>query len=148
MPERSVRSILHRCRFGPDRIGIRPDETVRGAVEHMAKNGCGSVLVMEGQSLLGIFTERDLLVRVVAAGLEPARTPVREVMTADSETIGAEEPVGQAVRRMDEGDLRHLVAVDGGRVLGVLSTRDIPALAQGRMAEEIDERHRQAERIW
>ncbi len=148
MPERSVRSILHRCRFGPDRIGLRPDETVRGAVEHMAENGCGSVLVMEGQSLLGIFTERDLLVRVVAAGLDPARTPVREVMTTDPGTIGAEEPVEEAIRRMNEGSVRHLPVIDGDRVLGVLSTRDIPALAMGRMAEELDQRHRTAERAW
>ena len=148
MPERSVRSILHRRRYGPDLVGVSPNETVFGAARHMAENCCASVPVLEGGRLLGIFTERDLLARVVAAGLEPARTPVREVMTADPETIGAEEPVGQAVRRMDEGGLRHLVVVDGGRVLGVLSTRDIPALAQGRMAKEIDQRHRQAERIW
>ena len=147
MPERPVRSILHRHRFGPDLVGVRPDETVLGAARHMAENCCASVPVMEDGRLLGIFTERDLLVRVVAAGLEPARTPVREVMTADPETIGAEEHLGPAVRRMDEGGSRHLVVVDGGRMLGVLSTRDIPALAQGRMAEEIDGRHRQAERI-
>jgi CBS domain-containing protein len=103
---------------------------------------------MEGERLLGIFSVRDLLVRVVAVGLEPARTPVREVMTANPETIGADELVDQAIRRMDEGRCRHLTVVDGGRVLGVLSTRDIPALAQGRMAKEIDGRHPQAERIW
>jgi CBS domain-containing protein len=148
VPERHVRSILHRRRFGPGLVGVRPDETALGAARHMAENCCGSVPVMEGGRLLGLLTERDLLVRVVAAGLEPARTPVREVMTADPETIGAEEPVDQAVRRMDEGGLRHLVVVDRGRVLGVLSDRDIPALARGRMAEEIDGRHRQAERTW
>jgi CBS domain-containing protein len=142
MPERCVRSILHRHRFGPDLVSIRPDETVFGAVKYMAENCCGSVPVMQGERLLGIFTERDLLVRVIAAGLDPARTPVREVMTTDLETIGAEELVAQAIRRMDEDGLRHLVVVDVGRVLGVLSTRDIPALAQGRMAKEIDGRHR------
>ena len=148
VPERYVRSILHRRRSAPDLIGAYPDETVLDAARHMAENCCGSVPVMEGGRLLGLLTERDLLARVAAAGLEPARTPVREVMTADPETIGAEEPVGQAIRRMDEGGLRHLVVVDRGRVLGVLSDRDIPALARGRMAEEIDGRHRQAERTW
>ena len=148
MPERHVRSILHRRRSAPDLISAGPDETVLGAARHMAENCCGSVLVMEGGRLLGIFTERDLLVRVVVAGLDPARTPVRAVMTADPETIGDDELVDQAIRRMDEGGFRHLVVVDGGRVLGVLSTRDIPALARGRMAEEIDGRHRLAERIW
>ena len=69
-------------------------------------------------------------------------------MTADPETIGAEEPVEDAVRRMDAGAFRHLVVVDGGRVLGVVSTRDIPALTTGRMAKELDQRHRLAERVW
>jgi CBS domain-containing protein len=148
MPERSVRSILHRRRFGSDLLRVRPDETVRDAARRMAENGCGSVLVVADERLLGLFAERDLLVRVVAAGLDPARTPMREVMTTDPETIGAEEPVGEAIRRMERGSFRHLVVVDGGRVLGVVSTRDIPALAMGGMAEELDRRHRVAERVW
>ena len=148
MPERPVRSILHRRRSGPDLVSARPDETVRDAAERMAEQGCGSILVVEDERLLGIFTERDLLVRVAAAGLELTTTRLRDVMTADPETIGAEEPVREAVRRMDEGALRHLVVVSGGRVLGVVSTRDIPALTMGRMAKELDKRHRLAERVW
>jgi CBS domain-containing protein len=127
---------------------VAPTTTIADAATMMSTSQVGSALVLDGERLLGIFTERDLLVRIVAAGLDPARTSVCEVMTTDPETIDAEELVDQAIRRMDEDDLRHLVVVDGGRVLGVLSTRDIPALAQGRMAKEIDERHRQAERIW
>jgi CBS domain-containing protein len=114
----------------------------------MAENCCGSVLVMQGERLLGIFTERDLLVRVVAADLDPMATRLDEVMTKDVETIGAEEPVREAIRRMDEGCFRHLPVVLGGRVLGVLSSRDIPVLELGRMAEELERRHRLAERIW
>ncbi len=148
MPERPVRSILHRRRSGPDLVSARPDETVRDAAKRMAEQRCGSILVVEDERLLGIFTERDLLVRVAAAGLDPATTTLREVMTADPETIGAEEPVEDAVRRMDAGGFRHLVVGGGGRVLGVVSTRDIPALTMGRMAEELDRRHRLAERVW
>jgi CBS domain-containing protein len=148
MPERPVRSILHRRRSGPDLVSARPDETVRDAAERMAEQGCGSILIIEDERLLGIFTERDLLVRVAAAGLELTTTKLRDVMTADPETIGAEEPVEEAVRRMDEGAFRHLVVVSGGRVLGVVSTRDIPALTMGRMAKELDKRHRLAERVW
>jgi CBS domain-containing protein len=148
MPERPVRSILHRRRSGPDLVSARPDETVRDAAERMAEQGCGSILIIEDERLLGIFTERDLLVRVAAAGLELTTTRLRDVMTADPETIGAEEPVEEAVRRMDEGAFRHLVVVSGGRVLGVVSTRDIPALTMGRMAKELDKRHRLAERVW
>jgi CBS domain-containing protein len=148
MPGRPVRAILHRRRSGPDLVSARPDETVCDAAKRMAEQGCASILVIEDERLLGIFTERDLLVRVAAAGLDLATTKLRDVMTADPETIGAEEPVEDAVRRMDAGAFRHLVVVDGGRVLGVVSTRDIPALTTGRMAKELDQRHRLAERAW
>jgi CBS domain-containing protein len=148
MPERSVRSILHRHRFGPDFVSVRPDETVCGAVKRMAENCCGSVLVMEDDRMLGIFTERDLLARVVAAGRNPAEARMREVMTRDVQTIEAGEPVEEAIRRMDEGGFHHLPVVEEERVLGVVSIRDIPILELGRMAEELHERHRLAERIW
>ena len=148
MPERRVRSILRRRRFCPDLVSIRPDETVCAAAKRMAENRCGSVLVMEDDRMLGIFTERDLLVRVVAKGQDPSKTKVREVMTADPETIEAEEPLATAIRRMDEGAFRHLPVVEGERVLGVISTRDIPVLEFGHMAAELDERHRLAERLW
>jgi CBS domain-containing protein len=148
MPERSVRSILRRRRLGPAIVAARPDETVREAAVRMAQNCRASVLVVEDDRVLGLFTERDVLVRVVGAGRDPAATRLREVMTADPETIGADEPVAEAVRRMDEGGVRHLPVVDGGQVLGVLSTRDIPVLELGRLAEELHERHRLAERAW
>ena len=148
MPERSVRSILRRRRLGPEIVTAHSDETVREAAVRMAQNCRASILVVEDDRVLGIFTERDVLVRVVGAGRDPARTRLREVMTTDLETIGADEPVAEAVRRMDEGSIRHLPVVEGSRVLGVLSSRDIPILTLGRMAEELHERHRLAERAW
>ena len=148
MPGRSVRSIIRRRRLGPKLISAHPDETAREAAKRMAENCCGSVLVMEDDRMLGIFTERDLLARVVAAGRNPAQAKVREVMTTDVQAIEAAEPVEEAIRRMDEGGFRHLPVVEGGRVLGIVSARDIPILELGRMAEELHERHRLAERIW
>ena len=149
MPERSVRSILRRRRLAGRLVSTKPDATVCEAAKRMAENCCGSVLVMEDdERTVGIFTERDLLTRVVAKGLDPSRTRVREVMTADLETIDADAPVSAAIRRMDEGCFRHLPVVEGGRILGVISARDIPVLDMGRMAAELDERHRLAERIW
>jgi CBS domain-containing protein len=145
MPTRPIREMLER-----DRRVVRaaPEDTVHAAAQLMAENGCGSILVMEGERLLGIFTERDLLVRVVAAGLESARTKIRDIMSTDLETIRAEEPVAEAVRRMDEGGFRHLPVLDGDHVLGVVSARDIPVLVIGKMADELDRRHRLTERAW
>ena len=139
MRERPVRSILRRRRLGPALVTAGPEETVCAAAKRMAENSCGSILVMDEGRMAGIFTERDVMVRVVAAGRDPAKTKLREVMTADPDTIGADEPVTTAVRRMDEGAYRHLPVVEGGEVVGVLSIRDIPVLELGRMAEELDE---------
>jgi CBS domain-containing protein len=115
----------------------------------MTEHNCGSVLVLGADGgLVGIFTERDLLVRVVAPGRDPAADAVSDVMTREPETIGVEASVREAVRRMDEGAFRHLPVVERGRVVGVLSARDIPVLEFGRMADELDSRHRLAERLW
>jgi CBS domain-containing protein len=148
MRKRPVRSILRRRRLGPELVAARADETVCDAAKRMAENKCGSILIMDRERLLGIFTERDLLVRVVATGRNPAETRLDEVMTTDIETIDGDESIEEAIRRMDEGAFRHLPVVDSERVLGVLSVRDIPILELGSMARELDERHRLAERIW
>src|SRR3712207_4518174 len=145
---RPVRSILRAPRLGPKLVSARPDETTREAARRMAENCCGGLLVMEDGRALGLFSERDLLARVVAEGRDPDRTPVREVMTTDLQTIDADEPVSSAIRRMDEGGFRHLLVVEGDHVLGLLSTRDIPVLELGRMAGELHERHRLAARAW
>jgi CBS domain-containing protein len=140
MPERPVRSVLGRRRLGPALVAAGPDETAREAARRMAETCRGNLLVVEDGRALGLFTERDLLERVVAAGRDPAGTRLREVMRADFETIDAEAPVAEAVRRMDEGGLRHLPVVEDGRVVGVLSNRDIPVLELGHAAEKLHER--------
>ena len=139
MPNRPVRAILGRRRLGPALVGAAPDETARDAARRMAETCRGNLLVVEDGRVLGLFTERDLLERVVAAGRDPAGTRLREVMTAEPATIEADAPVWQAILRMDEDGPRHLVVVEGERVLGVLSNRDIPVLELGHAAEKLHE---------
>ena len=104
---------------------------------------------MRGDELLGIFTERDLLDRVAAAGKDLGGTRLAEVMTKDPDTIGADAPVEEAIRKMDEFGYRYLPVVDGdGKVIGVLSTRHLPFGEVLNMRWELDERHRLAERTW
>ena len=124
------------------------DETVRAVVVRMAEACCSSILLCEGEELRGIFTERDLLTRVVAAGLDPATTPVGRVMTRDPDRIEATTPVIEAIRRMDEFCYRHLPVVERGRVLGVVSWRDLPYEDRAVMQPELDQRHALAERMW
>lgn len=135
---------------------IKRDEPLQGHAEHtvfdaavrMAEACCSSILICDGDRLCGIFTERDLLVRVVAAGLEPAKTRVGQVMTLDPDTIDASEPVNEAIRRMDEFNYRHLPVMDGGRVIGVVAWRDLPNEDRAVMQPELDQRHTLAERMW
>ena len=145
MPTRPIREMLER-----DRRVVRagPESTVHAAARLMAENGCGSILVMEGERLLGIFTERDLLTRVAAAEKSLERTHLREVMTPNPDTVRADEPVKEAIRKMDEFSYRYLPVLEDGRVIGVLSTRHLPFGAVLAMQWELDERHAVAERLW
>jgi CBS domain-containing protein len=144
MSNRPVRECLKRGEV----LSGKCDETVVSAAKRMAEACSSSILICEQDRLLGIFTERDLLVRVVAAGLEPETTPLGEVMTRDPETIEASAPVIQAIRLMDEGNFRHLPVVATDGVLGVVSWRDLPFEEHIEVEPELDQRHRLAERIW
>src|SRR5690348_3418523 len=105
MPNRPVRAILGRRRLGPVLVAAGPDETAREAARRMAETCRGNLLVVEDGRALGLFTERDLLERVVAAGRDPARTHLREVMTVNPGTIEADAPVWAAILRMKEDGL-------------------------------------------
>ncbi|HET6469491.1 MAG TPA: CBS domain-containing protein [Geminicoccaceae bacterium] len=144
MAERPVREIMRR-----DEIVTAPArETVRTAARAMAAHRCGSVLVVDDDQLVGIFTERDAISRVLAAGRDPDRTPLGEVMTAEPDTIDAAAPVKEAIRRMDEFGYRHLPVMERGRLAGVISSRDLPCMDLVVMEPELEARHALAERIW
>jgi CBS domain-containing protein len=102
------------------------DDTVLAAVECMEKHRVGAVVVAVEGKLHGIFTERDLMRRVVLAGRDPKTTKVREVMTADPAVAFRETSPGDALRTMVEKHFRHLPVVDHERnVLGILSIRNL-----------------------
>lgn len=143
MPRRPVRSFLARDTV----LKAEPEKSVRDAAIGMAANHCGSVLVARGDALLGIFTERDLLARVVAAGRD-LDTQLLEVMTANPDTIAADAPVGDAIRQMSEGGYRHLPVIEDDRVVGVLSIRDLPFAEIAVVEKEMDDRQSLTERIW
>ncbi len=121
MAERTVFQSISRTHL----ISLAPQASVRDAACVMTRANCGSVLVMElPDVLVGILTERDLMTRVLARGLDPDRTPVREVMTPNPICVPPETPVSDAVVLMLERGLRHLPLVAGTKVVGVFSVRD------------------------
>jgi CBS domain-containing protein len=99
--------------------------TVSEAVQEMNRRKIGSVLVMEGGVLVGIFTERDVLMRVVAADRDPKTTPVAHVMTRSPVTIHSSMTIEEVMDLHSGKHFRHLPVVENGRVIGMISVRDI-----------------------
>jgi CBS domain-containing protein len=120
MFDQPVRSVMERRRI----VKAPPEASVTSAAKLMLENSVGAVLVMKRNTLIGIFTERDIAFRVVARGLDPSTTRLAGVMTPAPETIEPDKPLGSALLRMYEGRFRHLPVVHDGKVLGVVSARN------------------------
>lgn len=106
-------------------FSVGPNTSVAECVRKMTSEKLGALIVMEGEKLTGIFTERDALNKVLAAGLDPARTRVSEVMTRDPYCILPTTTVGEAMALVTERRFRHLPIVDGGKVVAVISSGDL-----------------------
>jgi CBS domain-containing protein len=106
-------------------LRVEPTQTAADAVALMRRERVGCVLVCQGDQLLGILTERDLMRRVLANG-KPLTVAVADCMTPNPVVVRRKETIGAAVRRMEEGGYRHLPVVDeAGKVAGILSVKRI-----------------------
>jgi CBS domain-containing protein len=114
-----IRSIMERRKL----VTAPPATSVRQAAEMMARKQVGAVLVVDGGRLVGIFSERDVVFRVVARGLDPAATPLAQVMTPDPKTIKPNNTFGHAMTLMHENGFRHLPVVEDGKPIGIVSAR-------------------------
>jgi CBS domain-containing protein len=126
-----------------------PKETVRQVSSQMDQNGVGAVLVVEGSGdtaeLRGLFSERDLLHRVVVAGLDPETTPIESVMTKEPITVGPETHIRKCAELIRERGFRHLPVVHDGRPIGILSARDFQQYIVAGLESFIDQaRYREA----
>ena len=104
---------------------VGPDAPVAVCVRTMTAERIGALLVMDGERLLGIFTERDALNKVLAAGLDPVKTKISEVMTKDPYCIPPTTTVGAAMELVTQRRFRHLPIVEDGKVLAVISSGDL-----------------------
>jgi CBS domain-containing protein len=98
--------------------------TVAEAARLMKQRNVGAMMVVEGGKLVGVFTERDALFRVLAAGLDGAATPLSAVMTANPSTISPDRSFTHALGFMHEGRFRHLPVIENGLPIGMISVRD------------------------
>jgi CBS domain-containing protein len=135
---RTIREIIRNQRV----LTLPPDASVREAARAMAEYRVGSVLVLEHSKLTGIFTERDCLNRVLAAGVDPDTTELRAVMTHRVATITPDHSLVNALHRMHDMGFRHMPVVEHDRPIGVVSVRDALGsdLIRFEYEEEIKER--------
>lgn len=104
---------------------IGPDASIYEAVSMMAEKGIGALLVMEGEQLNGIISERDYARKVILAGKSSRQTPVSEIMTTAVLCAKLEQSVEQCLALMTDKRIRHLPVADGGKVVGLVSIGDL-----------------------
>ena len=104
---------------------VSPAITAAAAAKEMDRHHVGAILVMEGGRIAGIFTERDVLSRVVAADLDPSTTPIERVMTRDPITVASSTTVEEVMALFTNKRFRHLPVVDDGRLVGLVSIGDV-----------------------
>jgi CBS domain-containing protein len=119
--EDRVKAILRR-----DPITISPKATIGDAIQLMLKENLGALLVVDDQeNLLGIFSERDLLKKVVGIHEDLKEIYVQDFMTPNPETVAPKDPLNYALHKMDIGGYRHVPATDGRKPIGMVSVRDM-----------------------
>ena len=111
-----------------------PDDTLAEAASKMWKQQTGSLLVLDGEDLVGIITERDVL-KAVATGTPVDRARISEVMTKDPVTVGPGTSLREAAKMMADRWIRHLPVMDEGKLVGVLSQRDLMGVLAGALNE-------------
>ncbi len=126
------------ARKGAECHTVGPDETVFEAIRRMDAADVGALMVVENDRLIGVLSERDYARKVILKGRSSKDTPVRAIMSRCVARVRPEQTVAEAARLMTEHGVRHLPVVRRGRLLGVLSIRDVlaaPVTMQGLLAQ-------------
>ena len=118
-----VRDILHRK--GTELFTVTPDASVLDALKLMSEKNIGGVLIMDGQFLKGIFTERDYARKIVLKGKNSADIKISEVMMTGLITVSSESTTSECMKLMTDRTIRHLPVVDEGKLVGLISIGDV-----------------------
>ena len=136
MPQRPVRSVIENRSI----VTAAASTTVIEAARLMLERRVGALPVVEHGRLVGIFTERDALLRVLAGARDPRATRLADVMTLDPQTIHPDQPFAHALHMMYEGGFRHVPVIENGQVVGVVSVRDALNPEVQQFASELKDR--------
>ena len=138
MPNRAIQQLIRNQQI----LTATASMTVAEAAAAMRSARVGAIMVLKAGRLVGIFTERDALYRVLAEGRDPTKTKIGEVMTADPTTVGPQMPFGHALHLMYERGFRHVPVVDNGVPVGMVSARDALGPEIDQFEAELKERER------
>ena len=133
----NVRQLLDRK--GRQVFSIAPGAAVLDALRMMAEHQVGALLVMQGDALSGIVSERDYARKVILMGRSSADTPVRDIMSAPVITVQPETPVEQCMKIMTDHRVRHLPVIDGGAVVGMVSIGDLVKVVIAEQQQHIEQ---------
>ncbi len=120
-----------------DLYTVPVDSSVQTAVEYMTSRNVGAVIISDGERIVGLFSERDLMKRVVAQGLNPKAIQVREVMTTEVVAGSPGDSHEDGISKMRQANCRHLPVLEGNRFLGLVSLRDLLLVDVDEKAEEL-----------
>lgn len=120
-------------------FSVAPDAPVLEAIRAMAEHGVGALLVMQGEKLAGIVSERDYARKVILKGRSSSDTPVSQIMTAQVITVAPSQTTQQCMQLMTDRRVRHLPVVDAGRVVGMLSIGDLVRSVLAEQAQTIEQ---------
>ena len=120
-------------------FSVEPQASVLDAIRLMAEHHVGALLVMRGQALEGILSERDYARKVILRGRSSADTPVRDIMSTPVLTVSLETSVGECMQLMTDRHVRHLPVVDGARVVGVVSIGDLVKAVIAEQQQQIEQ---------
>jgi CBS domain-containing protein len=135
MFDKPVRSVMQRRKV----LKAAPETLVSKAAGLMAAKNVGAIMVIENDHLVGIFTERDVVFRVVARGLDAQATRLADVMTRAPHTVDPDKPFGYALLVMQEKGFRHLPVMQDGKLIGIVSAR---SAMDPELEEFVSEAHR------
>jgi CBS domain-containing protein len=124
---------------GPDVIVASPGETVLAASKLMAEANVGSVIIKDGEAVKGIFTERDLLTRVIVVGKDPAAVTLAEMMSAPVRICRLDDNVHSVFNMMVSQHISHVAVVEGGALIGLVGLRDILSAELQEAADKLKE---------
>jgi|SRR6476469_4890 CBS domain-containing protein len=136
MSNRPIRGIIENQKV----VIANSDINILEASRLMKENSIGALLVCEKQRLVGMFTERDALFRVMAEARDPKTTSLAEVMTRHPQTVDPDKPLGHALHMMYEGGFRNVPVVENGKPVGMVSARQALGPELREFVAEMDER--------